>query len=107
VADVTAEHDRYDRVTWVTIPLPPEMLRRRDRSRRFAANRQNRKRNTEPASFACQICGQSFTAHSGRAQRRGRKVYKRRFCSRACYAKSLAGNKFASLCQPKNGGDKA
>ncbi|MFA5138360.1 MAG: hypothetical protein WC728_03925 [Elusimicrobiota bacterium] len=100
-----AEQDRYDKVVWVTIHVPRELLRARGHQRRFETDGQRRKRSAQAAGFTCRTCGRPFTSSSGRTQRRGRRVYARKFCSRACYARSIKGNGFHKADISLQGGE--
>lgn len=84
--------DRYNRVVYVDLPLPPD-FHIRERRRPSDPAPAARRRNAVPAIHRCQRCGADFAPRSRAAsfKRVRGKVYRRRFCSRACYRQSLVG----------------
>ena len=82
--------DRFNRVVYVDFPLPPD-FHVRQRRRPVDPPPPARRRNPVPVPRRCELCGSNFVGRSRAAgvKRVRGKVYPRRFCSRACYRRSL------------------
>lgn len=90
--DTTATQDRYNRVTYIDFPIPLDFF---VKDRRARINNQPVMRNPHPTGFLCRTCGKRFTVPKGaKTKKVNGKVYPRKFCSRACYGKSIVGNTF-------------
>lgn len=87
-----AAEDRFNRVVYVDLPLPPD-FHVRTRRRVVDPAPPPRRRGTSPASYRCQKCEVEFVpkGFAARVKRVGGKSYPRRYCSRECYRQSIIG----------------
>lgn len=97
-----AAEDRFNRVTYLVLPIPPECQVRGMRRRSKDAIGPVRRRRVRGGSrFQCLICGEAFRCAAARSKKVGAKRYARRFCSRACYGKWRTGRTFESTKKEK------